>query len=71
MLFSEFEGVNVNDYQRLNSESDDAGRIQRAIDANPKGVVVFPEGTYTISNTIHVTNHCSLKLAKNAKILCI
>lgn len=71
MLFSEFEGVNVNDYQRLNGETDDAGRIQRAVDANTKGVVIFPEGTYTISKPIRITNHCSLKLAKNAKLLCI
>lgn len=67
----DFEGVNVNSYNRVAGETDDAGRIQRAVDDNPNGVVVFPEGVYEIGKTINIKNRCSLKLAKNAKLLCV
>ena len=67
----DFEGVSINNYERTNGEKDDSGRIQRAVDDNPKGVIIFPNGIYTIGKTIHITNHCSLRLAKNAKLLCI
>lgn len=67
----EFEGVNVNNYERVVGETDDAGRIQRAVNDNPNGVVVFPEGVYNIGKTININNRCSLKLAKNAKLVCV
>lgn len=67
----EFEGVNVNNYERVVGETDDAGKIQRAVNDNPNGVVVFPEGVYNIGKTININNRCSLKLAKNAKLVCV
>ncbi len=50
----DFEGVNANSYNRVVGETDDAGRIQRAIDDNPNDVVVFPEGVYEIGKTINI-----------------
>ena len=67
----EFEGVSIRRYEVRKGEADDSGRIQRAINDNPNGVVLFPEGTYRIGKTICVNNRCSLKLAKNARFVCV
>ncbi len=61
-----FDGVSMEAYRRLDGETDDSGRIERAIADNPGGVVFFPEGRYLFSRPLHIGNHCSLRLAKNA-----
>ena len=47
-------------------EPDDTARIQRAIDANPSGVLSIPPGTYRISSMLKVYNLCSIEMDKNA-----
>lgn len=56
----------VSEFPRAAAEMDDAARIQRAIDATPAGVLYVPAGRYEIARTLFVTNHCSLKMHKNA-----
>lgn len=56
------------DYPRRAGETDDTARIQRAIDAQPFGVLRIPGGTYAVSSPILVTNHCSLALEKTATL---
>lgn len=58
--------ASVAGYCRAVGEDDDSGRIQRAIDANPSGVVYFPRGEYALAEPLVVTNLCSLKLNKGA-----
>ncbi len=60
--------ASVADYSRVSGEIDDSGRIQRAIDATPCGVLFLPTGTYEIAQTLLVTNHCSLLMHKNAML---
>ncbi|MDP8002355.1 glycosyl hydrolase family 28-related protein [Enterococcus faecium] len=40
--------------------TDDTVAIQKAIDANVNGAIAFPPGTYLISDTIKISNRCSL-----------
>jgi hypothetical protein len=56
------------EFSRLGDEKDDAARLQRAIDATAGGVLYVPPGTYEVAKTLIVTNHCSLKMHKNAVI---
>ena len=56
----------ITEFPAVKGESDDTGRIQRAIDASPSGVVFLPEGRYDISATLMITNRCSLELHKSA-----
>ena len=46
-------------------ETDDAPRIQRAIQATPNGVLTIPRGTYRIATPIVINNNCSLEMNKN------
>lgn len=57
---------NLSDFPKLECETDDAPRIQRAIDATPSGVLFIPGGLYRIADTLMVTNRCSLDLHKTA-----
>lgn len=56
------------DFPRLAGETDDAGRLQRAIDATPSGVLRVPGGEYAVASPVLVTNRCSLALEKSAKL---
>lgn len=58
------------DYPRRGGETDDTARIQlqRAVDAQPSGILRIPGGTYAVSSPILVTNHCSLALEKAATL---
>ena len=47
-------------------ETDDAPRIQRAIQATPNGVLTIPRGTYRIATPIIINNNCSLEMNRNA-----
>lgn len=40
--------------------TDDTVAIQKAVDTNINGAVAFPPGTYLISDTIKISNRCSL-----------
>lgn len=53
-------------YPRKDGEADDTARIQRAVDANPSGVLTIPAGEYRISSTINVFNLCSIDMDKSA-----
>lgn len=64
----DFMGVNISRYPRLENETDDSGRLSRAVDDNPGGVILFPKGEYLLSRPLEIRNHCSLMLAKNAVI---
>jgi len=41
-------------FDRSSGETDDTGRIQRAVDAIPSGKLIFNEGSYLVSNTINL-----------------
>ncbi len=61
-------GGSLSDYPRLAGETDDSGRLQRAIDANPSGTVQVPAGEYRLASMVSVTNLCSLALDKSAVV---
>ena len=56
------------DFPRLAGETDDAPRLQRAIDATKGGVLYLPRGDYAISSTLVISNRCSLLLHKSATL---
>jgi hypothetical protein len=58
--------ASVADFPRLENETDDAPRLQRAIDATTGGVLYVPAGTYETATTLLVSNRCSLLMHKNA-----
>lgn len=60
--------VCVADFPRLEGETDDSGRLQRAIDACPEGVLYIPKGFYEIAKTVRITNFCSLQMHKSAQL---
>ncbi len=60
--------ASVADFPRLAGETDDAPRIQRAIDATTGGVLYLPRGGYDIASTLLVTNRCSLLMHKSATL---
>lgn len=55
----------LDDFPALPGEGD-AARIQRAINALPKGSLYIPRGEYRIDTTLMITNHCSLELNRGA-----
>lgn len=56
----------LDEFPRLEGESDDTARIQRAVDATTSGVLRIPAGLYTLSDTVSITNFCSLEMNKSA-----
>jgi hypothetical protein len=60
--------ASVADFPRLAGETDDAPRLQRAIDATTGGVLYLPRGDYEIASALVVTNRCSLLMHKSAKL---
>lgn len=59
--------VSLDEFPRLAGEEDDTERVMRAVEAVPRGgVLFFPRGTYDIASTIYIDNGSSLKLHKNA-----
>ena len=56
----------VADYARLPGETSDDGRIMRAVRDCAGGVLYFPKGVYTVSETVTADNCCSLLLHKSA-----
>ena len=60
--------ASVAEFPRLAGETNDAPRIQRAIDATKGGVLYLPRGDYDIASTLLVTNRCSLLMHKSATL---
>ena len=58
----------LSEFPRLAGETDDAPRLQRAVDATPGGVLDIAAGTYEIAQTVSVTNRCSLRMNKSAHL---
>ena len=63
-----FADGSLDAFPRLEGETDDAPRFQRAVNATPSGVLSVPAGLYTIGSPIVVTNLCSLSMNKSAKL---
>ena len=61
-----FYDITLNDYPRMEGETTDDARIQRAIEDCESGVLYIPKGVYLISEMITVKNCCSLLLHKSA-----
>lgn len=61
----------LEDFPKLEGETDDTGRLQRAIDATRGGVLNVPKGTYRISSTLTIANGCALAMHKNAVLMAI
>lgn len=59
--------VNAADFARATGETDDTGRLQRAIDAaSPYGVVYIPKGVWEVGSMLWVTNRASVLMHKSA-----
>lgn len=56
----------LDSFPAMENEADDTARIQRAIDANPSGVLFVPAGVYKVSSTLKVFNLCSIDMDKSA-----
>lgn len=56
------------EFPRGAGEADDTARIQRAFDGTGGGVLYLPRGDYSVSSTLVISNRCSLKMHKSAKI---
>ena len=56
----------LDSYPARPGEADDTARIQRAIDANPSGVLSIPAGEYKVSSMLKVYNLCSIDMDKSA-----
>ena len=56
----------LDEFPRLEGETDDTARLQRAVDATPSGVLRIPAGLYTLSSMVSITNFCSLEMNKSA-----
>jgi hypothetical protein len=59
------------EFPRLSGETDDAPRIQRAVDATPSGVLDIGPGLYKIARTVSVTNLCSLRMERAAYLVAV
>jgi len=63
----EMYDANVSDFPRVEGDTSDTQRIQRAIDSAPFGVVCIPKGEYKLDSTVKVVNAASLQMHKSAK----
>ena len=59
----------IAEFPRLEGETDDASRFQRAVDACCcGGVLSVPSGDYELARTVFVTNICSVEMSAGAYI---
>ena len=65
-LMAERGTRDLSDFPVRPGEDDDSARIQRAVDATSSGVLRIPGGLYRISETIWITNRCSIEMHKTA-----
>ncbi|MDY3846224.1 MAG: hypothetical protein SOZ62_04895 [Eubacteriales bacterium] len=59
----------LSDFPRLSGENSDSPRLQRAIDATENGILMIPKGDYEITETLHITNRCSLDMHPAARLI--
>jgi len=59
----------LSDFLRLNGETDDSARIQRAIDATPNGILCISKGDYEIASPLFIKNRCSLDMHPAARLI--
>jgi len=59
----------LTDFPRLENETHDSPRIQRAIDATENGILCIPKGDYIIKETIYIENRCSLDMHPAARFI--
>ncbi|AZV43756.1 hypothetical protein BAOM_3147 [Peribacillus asahii] len=59
-IFSGITGIKVENFKRLAGETDDTGRVQRAIDSIPapqvKATLIFAENQYDIGTSVNLPN---------------
>jgi len=67
LAFAEVGTRDLSEFPAKAGETDDTGRLQRAINAQNDGVLTVPAGTYRVSKTLEL-NRCSLQMHKNATI---
>lgn len=60
--------TSLTDFPRLAGETDDAPRLQRAIDATKGGILYLPRGDYDIASTLVISNRCSLLMHRSATL---
>ena len=61
----------LTDFLRLEGETDDSARIQRAIDATPNGILCIPKGDYEIASPLFIKNRCSLDMHPAARLIAV
>lgn len=54
--------LDLNDFPRMATETDDSPRIQRAIDAASGGILYIPKGEYEIASPLKITGFTSIEL---------
>jgi len=59
----------LTDFPRLENETHDSPRIQRAIDATENGILCIPKDDYIIKETIYIENRCSLDMHPAARFI--
>ena len=57
----------VAEFPALAGETDDAPRLQRAVDASANKVLFVPAGDYRLAQTLVITNFCSVLMHKGAR----
>ena len=61
----------LTDFSRLDGETDDSPRIQRAIDATPNGILCIPKGDYEIAKPLLINNRCSLDMHPATRLIAV
>lgn len=69
MEYQALYDLSAADFPRLPGETDDAPRLQRAIDACPEGVLLIPKGEYLVASPLVIRNFCSLLMHKSARLV--
>lgn len=59
----------VAEFPRRAGETDDTGRLQRAVDDTAGGVLFVPAGDYRLGRTLQITNLCSVLMHKRARLI--
>ena len=59
----------VAEFPAFAGETDDAPRLQRAVDASANKVLFVPAGDYRLAQTLVITNFCSVLMHKGARFL--
>jgi len=59
----------LTNFPRLDGETNDSPRIQRAIDATENGILCIPKGDYELEETIYIKNCCSLDMHPAARLI--